>query len=279
MERDLAVSVRHRERGAAIFLALFALAAISYASLRLIRHASAYSQLLRTYRDGIEHHNALRATISPFVSQTRRCELQRLAGRSIAGAALHPQDWYVCTLGYPAFLSNNQIAIPALNLDYNALFLSATQCTGARTATSRTSFDTPHAAHTCALPGRLEDVLIITDNIAIETASMTRTNSSQPVTIATPGSLVVSTSLALPGDTLIVAGGDISIPLLTLQHSTASRVTIVSAHGDIAVGRLEGALSLTALGRRSISVPPSLPSNSPLLPPSRRASIAGFIGR
>gem|GEM_PF-2322079 len=279
MERDPVIATHHHERGVAMFLALFALAAISYSSLRLIRHAGAYAQLLRTYRDGIEHHNTLRGGITPLASQTRRCELQRLTGRTIAGAALHPQDWHVCTLGDPAFLSNHQTAAPIRNPNYNALFLAAVPCPGARTLTSRTTFDTPHARYTCTLPTRLENGITVTDNIAIEAASVTTTHSLLPVTIATPGSLVVATSLSLSGDTLIVAGGDISIPHLKMQFSGAAKVTVVSAHGDIVIGLLEGALALTALGRRAISVPPTTPASSPLLPPSRGASVAGFIGR
>lgn len=278
MERNPLVIDHQRERGTAVFLALFALLAVSYASLQLVRHAASYAQLLRTYRDGLEHHNTVRAGISPIVSQTRRCELQTLLGGSISGAAPHPTQWYVCTLGSPPFLSNHHLSVPALNPDYNALFVAASQCPGTRAPTSRTTFDTPHAANTCTLPGRLETGLVVTDNIAVETVVVTHTDSLRPTTMATPGSFTVAKSLSISGDTLIVAGGDIAIPLLTLHSGSTTRVSVVSAHGDIVIGQIEGPLTLTALGRRALSVPPGAVSNPPLLPPSRGASIAGFIG-
>lgn len=282
MERNSALTTDERqrdstERGAAMFLALFALAALSYTSLRLIMHASGYSQLLRTYRDGIKHHNSLRMAVTPVSSVHRRCDVQQLRGHQIAGVDPRPQEWHVCTTGHPPFFSNQHSSPATISPDYSALFLRAQSCPSARTATTQSSFDTPAASFTCLLPQQLGGTTTLHDNIAAENVVVSPPSRPHPITIATPGSLTVSGSLTLSGDTLIIAGGDIKIPFIGLHHAASASVTIMSAHGDIVVERVAGPLKLQALGRRALSVPKTLPPDSPPLPPLRRALISGMV--
>jgi hypothetical protein len=56
---------------------------------------------------------------------------------------------------------------------------------------------------------------------------------------------------------------------------TAS-VTLLSAHGDIVIERVEGALSLLTLGRRTVSVPETSTPIAPPLPATRALTVAGF---
>lgn len=260
-----------------MFLALFALAALGYTSLRLVTHASAYSQLLRSQRDGIKHHNALRMSITPISSEYRRCDVQQLNGHQIAGVAPRPQEWFVCTTGHPHFFSSQESSSTAISPNYSALFLRTQSCPSPRTATTRSSFDTPYAPFTCFLPQQLEGSLTVHDNIAIEHSVVSTSAQPELITIATPGSLLVSGTLTLSGDTLIVAGGRIEISYLGLHQAAHASVTVISAHGDIVIQKLAGSIKILALGRRVLSVPRTLPPESPPLPPLRHASVSGVI--
>jgi hypothetical protein len=260
-----------------MFLALFALAALGYTSLRLITHASAYSQLLRSQHDGIKHHNALRMGITPISSEHRRCDVQLLNGHPIAGVTPRAQEWHVCTTGHPHFFSSQHSSATAISPDYSALFLRTQSCPNTRIATTESVFDTPHAPFTCTLPQQLSGGLAIHDNIAIEHSVVSTSARPQLITIATPGSLLVSGSLTLSGDTLIVVGGGIEIPYLGLHHAPHASVTVISAHGDIVIKEIAGAIKILALGRRVLSVPRTLPPESPPLPPLRHASVSGVI--
>jgi hypothetical protein len=77
-----------------------------------------------------------------------------------------------------------------------------------------------------------------------------------------------------------LAGGDIRISTLGLVKSPlavpSAQVTIISAHGDVVIERIDGALSLLVLGRRIIAVPETNTPNSAQLPATRFTSIAGF---
>jgi hypothetical protein len=289
MERGTALTVdgssqRHvRERGAALFLAIFALAAIGFVSLKLVSRATAYSQLLRIHGDGLAHHTALRESIEPITSRQRRCELQQLSGRSIAGLQAQSSPWYICTTGQPAFLSNHDVALPASSPDYGALFDTSIPCPYQRGLTALRAFDAPIAPHTCLLPPAIQGDFIVVDNISVESTAVAPHTPSRTITIATPGSLTSSTSLTVPGDTLIVAGGTVTIATLRLLQAPSvaptTTVTIMSAHGDIVIERIEGSLSLLALGRRVISVPETRTPHSPPLPPVRAPSVTGFVPR
>ncbi len=281
MERSssLAKHRAHRlseERGAALFLALFALSAVGYASLRLITHVSAYSQLTRAHQDGIKHHTALRMAVTPILSEHRRCDVQHLSGHPIAGVAPRPQEWHVCTIGRPPFFSNQQALIPTTSPDYVTLFLNAKSCPTTRVATARSSFDAPFASFTCLLPHKLDGSLITHDNITVENSVISPVVGSQSTTIATPGSLIVSGTLTLSGHTLIVAGGEIKIPYVALHDAPNASVTVISAHGDIVIERIAGGIKLLALGRRALSVPRTQPPDSPPLPPLRKLSVSGI---
>jgi len=280
MERNTPLAKRNPESGTAVFLSLFALAAVGYACLRLITQASGYTQILRIYENGLEHQNSLRASVSLPASPQRRCDIQKLSGGSILGVAAAPQDWHVCTTGQPGFFSNNQTISASITPDYAAILSRATPCQAQRTSISRTTFDTPFAPFTCHLPARLEAGVTVVENIAIADLVIWPTDPAQLITIATPGSLIAEASLTLATDTLILAGGDIKIPTLRLHQAALAAVTILSAHGDINIGRIEGAIRLTTLGRRAISTPQTAPSTtSPPLPPLRGRSIAGMIPR
>jgi hypothetical protein len=84
MERNTPLAKRNPESGTAVFLSLFALAAVGYACLRLITQASGYTQILRIYENGLEHQNSLRASVSLPASPQRRCDIQKLSGGTCA---------------------------------------------------------------------------------------------------------------------------------------------------------------------------------------------------
>jgi len=287
MERNTALKIDGlsqrfaTQRGAALFLAIFALAAIGFVSLRLVSGATAYSQLLRIHRDGLAHHAALRESIQPISSHQRRCEAQYLSGRSIAGVDSPQSQWYVCTTGQPTFRSNHDAPLPSINPDYGAIFASGVICPFARSMTTLRVFDAPAAPFTCLLPVTIQGDTIILDNITADSTSLHPRASARTVTIATPGSFMASASLSVAGNTLLIAGGNVSISVLRLLETPTAApictVTVLSAHGDIIIERIEGALSLLALGRRAISVPEANAPASPLLPPVRAPSISGVV--
>lgn len=268
------------ERGSALFLAIFALAAIGFVSLKLVSRTKAYSQLLQIHKDGLAHHAALRGSLKPLFAEQRGCELQHLTGRSIARVDAQGSQWYVCTTGQPIFLSNNYLHHPPISPDYQAIFDRSTPCHFLRSMIILRVFDTPMAPFTCILPQVIQGDSIILDNISADSTIVSPSSPAGTTTIATPGSLIVTASLSIPGDTLIVAGGHVKISTLQLLQSPGvaptAAVTVLSAHGDIVIERIQGKLSLLALGRRSIAVPPTSTPNSPLLPPARVISISGF---
>jgi hypothetical protein len=290
MERDptldltpLNRSESTRERGVAVLLALFALAAIGYSALQLITNANSYSHILRTYRDGTAHHTALLQGISPQIAPQKRCEIQTLRGQVIDGIPERNQSWHICTNGHPGFQANQEDAPTSIVPDYGAIFAQAAPCRNARTAVSRATFEAPVAAYDCQAPQEIELGIITLDNLKIESSAVTTQksaadNGDKPVIIATPGSLTVQTTLSIPGNTLIVTGGDVRIALLRLHEAVHADLTILSAHGDIFVEKIEGDISLLALGRRAISVIPTSAPTHPPLPKARAVSVAGIVG-
>ncbi len=280
LNKDLGSTAGAAERGAALFLALFALTAIGFVSLRLVTRAAGYSRLLNVVRDGLEHNAALRESITPIRSPKHQCDLQRLNGGNIAGISARSSPWHVCTTGQPEFLSNRPLAVPYTSPDYGAIFERHTPCVYRRSATTLRSFNAPTAPFNCLLPPDIRGEAILLDNIAIETLTISPKNSSDTITVATPGSLISSTNLAVSTDTIILAGGDIRISTLGLVKSPlavpSAQVTIISAHGDVVIERIDGALSLLVLGRRIIAVPETNTPNSAQLPATRFTSIAGF---
>jgi hypothetical protein len=289
MERDPRVdrttlrrSGSNQERGVAVLLALFALAAIGYSALRLVTNANSYSRILQTYRDGTAHHTALLQSIIHKVAPQKLCDTQTLRSQAIDRILGRSQRWYVCTNGHPAFQSNQRDAPEVIAPDYGAIFTQATPCSGARTAVSRVTFDTPLAAFDCHLPQQLQLGVIALENLNVESSTLTNQQSVtddqvDPVIIATPGSLTVQTSLTIPGRTLIVTGGDVKIALLRLNDTAQADLTILSAHGDIIVEKIVGNISLLALGRRAISVVPTSAPISPPIPKMRAVSVAGVV--
>ncbi|MFN4896357.1 MAG: hypothetical protein ACK5GN_10900 [Pseudomonadota bacterium] len=286
MERDTiltppATDRSSRECGAAVFLALFALAAISYSCMRLIMHTASYAHLVRTYRDGIEHLSSLRESVRPVNSHLRSCERQYLHGKNIAGTPALSLYRQVCTNGRPPFMSNQGVWPLTNGPDYAPIFAIAVSCQGTRTASTRNSFDSPSAPFNCLLPETLADGVILVDNIIFSQSTIGSAHNEvrdprQITILATPGSLIANVSLSLPGNALIITGGDIKIPTLRLHSSAAAEVTIISAHGDIVIERIDGALALLALGRRVLSTPPSARPVTPPLPDIRQSSVAGI---
>ncbi len=269
-----------KERGSALFLAIFALAAIGFVSLKLVLRTTAYSKLLQIHLDGLAHNAALRKSLQPIISQQHRCEVQRPSGHSIAGVATQGARWYVCTTGLPIFQSNHNTTPLNISPDYGAIFDSGTACPFSRSINRLRSFDTPTAPFTCFMPSVIHGDSIILDNIAAESTLVALGTLARTTLIATPGSLLVSASLGIQGDTLIVTGGNLKIPTLKFlpsRHTApTAAVTVLSAHGDIFIEQIDGAVSLLAIGRRAIAVPLTNSPNSPPLPPMRAYSVAGF---
>lgn len=265
------------EHGAAMFIALISLTVIGYVSLKLSTLVTSYAALAKTYSDGLLHHTAMRSQVQIPLSQFRSCEIQRLKETQISGKNLGLQNWQICVLERQSWISNHLNLANIGSPDFNFIFNNRTPCSFSRKVISASTFTTPKAQYTCELPQQIYEGLITTDNIWADNVATNTPNPTKTLTLATPGEIVVESTLTLSSPTLIIAGGDIKIDSLNYSGTGTIDVTILSAHGAITISRVSNSVRPLILSRIAVSSPPAaIPANPPL-PPFRVASISGMI--
>jgi type II secretory pathway pseudopilin PulG len=260
----------NRESGMTLILALVAMSIVGGLAYRVLLYASAYLEITKTFSQSLHAQQAIRSQIDTTTSPQRRCITQTLSLPSG-----NTQDWLTCERGNPTFVGNHPISLPSERVDYDTLFADPTPCPGQTRGVSASSFTSPQSAMTCELPSELTHGITSLNNLHCNALTIQPKESNQALVIATPGSLVCEGLLSLAASTLVVAGGDIRIAAIVSTSSEPIAITLLSAHGDIVVGGTSGALSLLALGRSLLSVPPTPPSEAFILPPFTRGTITG----
>lgn len=190
-----------------------------------------------------------------------------------------PSTWHICIFKESDFMARPATTLPSGTPNYSEILKSPSTCPYTRRPLTKTTFTTPEASTTCEVQSiALEHDLILHDNIHGVFATINSTNERARTIIASPGLIHFEEGLHTNTPLLIIAGGAISIPTITSDASATIPVTLLSAHGDIAVSSQGSNVALLAIGRKLLDTPPprSFTGVFPL-PHFSALDISGFI--
>ncbi len=257
------------ESGTALLAVLFSVVVVGTLLHRLTKYAAHYTQLASLHEQGRAARELTRNMITAPVSGKRTClEL------GIDDGTGPRRTTVTCTLGAPPFRFAPMIQGLAGRPDYTSLFAAMMPCPTKPQPETQRSFTSPVSPERCVI-SKLYSSLIVSHNI--ETDSVELQGHVDPVRIASPGEIVVNNFLTTDTDLLIVAGGTIRITSINSSSAKLTRVTLLSAHGDIEVRAVAPTVSVVALGRRLIAVPPSAITTGHPLPPVTAAGVSGIV--
>lgn len=169
-----------------------------------------------------------------------------------------PLAWQVCL-----FKGANLTARPAISLpdgapNYHEILMTPGNCPSEKRPPETNSFSTPEASTTCEVSSiTLHHDLILHDNIHGAFASIDPLSDQSHITIASPGTIRFTEGIHTNAPLLIIAGGSISIPIITSGGSNPIPVTLLSALGDISVSSTAPDIALLAIGRKALDTPPT----------------------
>jgi hypothetical protein len=148
------------------------------------------------------------------------------------------------------------------------------QCPGVRQPVAQSRFTTPQAHSTCLLRSGTYQRLIVSENILASTSITLEEKRGSMAVLSSPGRLTLD-ELQLKSDTLIMAGGDVTIRSL-LAPSRNVRITIASSLGEVQVVSASQSVSLSTISRNRTRIPGSA-SNPPYpAPPFRQIGVRGL---
>lgn len=238
---------------------------------QVVVHGLSLRVTSRTFRDGDVFRSGIRARIHPPSTTQRGCERQEVSMNGIS------QAWFVCSLGVIPFAVSPSIPIPSYHVDYDTLFADPTPCPGSRTAITERSFSAPIAPHSCTVSELRTERTALVDNVLGADVRFPTPQPNQVMQLSTPGTIRLTGTLFISTDTIIVAGGFLSLGTLRNDTGILRRVTLLSAHGDVALNSVVGPISILRIGRQQISVPTTVPAENYPLPPFRQGGISGII--
>jgi hypothetical protein len=138
-------------------------------------------------------------------------------------------------------------------------------------------FTAPVAPYSCPLSGAIPDQATLAENIVGDDLAISISRPNQIAQLGTPGSIRITGTLRLSSNTLVIAGGSLSIATLRNDTGAPLSVTLLSAHGDITLGNTIGLISVLTVGRHKISAPSTAPAINYPFPSVRAATISGII--
>jgi hypothetical protein len=159
--------------------------------------------------------------------------------------------------------------------DMAQLRLFTLRCPGRVIDGTALRFAAPAHSKSCIV----ERTLLQTHLVVAENLTVQELLSEDPPlrTVASPGTLAITSVILHANDLLVIAGGDVSISSITNAGSATSRVTVLSLRGSIEVNTTSGAVSLLLLGRAGLKAPPTLFAPPFPLPAFRLPTILGAI--
>jgi len=166
-------------------------------------------------------------------------------------------------------------SLPLKRVDYGALFSQSLPCPGRLHPTPLRNTSSPFVKDDCMVSGTLTDRLTLLENIRADSL-VVAPSAPHRMVISTPGRIEILGELRVPGELLVVAGGEVQIAVIRSVAPSPTAVTILSSLGAIRVGAVAGDVALLAAGRDSIEVPATQGGSHYPLPPFRERSLYSF---
>jgi len=120
---------------------------------------------------------------------------------------------------------------------------------------------------------------IYAENIeAVTQITLRKATPESPVLMASGGAIVVTAPLLLTDDTLLIAGGDITLSEIRSIAGRAIRVSLYSARGEVQVQSIDSSVRVTARSRLKVSLPANaVLDGDPFLPPTLKQLVVGVV--
>ena len=259
------------------YIVLVLVIPLSLITFLMLQMSTLTHELLATkalFKRQVVAENNLTLHLANLPHYARGCEHVRIN----ADPSL-PSRWSVCLFKRSNWITRPAISLPDGAPNYHEILKTPNNCPSERRPPETNTFTTPEASTTCEVGTiTLHHDLILHDNIHGEFASIDSTTEKSYLTIASPGTIRFKEGLHTNAPLLIIAGGSISIPVLSNSGSNPVPVTLFSALGDISVSSQAPDIALLAIGRRALDTPPtgSLTGVFPL-PQFSALSISGFV--
>ena len=222
--------------------------------------------------DAVEEAATLAAVTAPL--SPGRCSTTTV--RSARGST----ERLLCYESLASLVSVPPVQLPAGRVDYGSIFEAALSCPSQLRAETRTTFESPTARRTCLVGASAAAPLVLLENISGADLTIEPTGQAPFSLVATPGFLDLRGALVVGGDTLVVSGGNISVP--TIVARKPSVVTLLSARGTVTVQQVSSGVSLVLVGPKELRAPPGMPpATAPLaslpLPAFRPPALAAAL--
>lgn len=256
-----------RTAGLIFIPTLFALLVITSLVTLLLQRGKTISSTEVAIKEGELLDKKLRSQLTSQSGGPTRC---------VGGSDASPsKDLFVCREDPLPLLSYPALNLPEGIPDLHSIDRSFSSCPETPVAVGRSRFVAPTSAHTCTLDSvTIHKTLALRENIRVNTLGI---NATRVLLVASLGSISVESVVLEGGDLLVFAAGEITVSSLANNADKPSKITILSARGDIEVAATSGNLSLLLLGRSRLKAPPTLLTPPFPLPDLRRPALLGVI--